>query len=769
MKTNSTRITLGIAFGFLLSILMGIGWLGLSRMDQINGDLHDVLDQHWAKVQLAREVEAYSNQNERIAMEIFFLDESHSASLLARRNVNRSKLNNVLKELGETASSDKERELLVKLKEAREPLAKSFGRVGELLTHNRPTEARQEMVSETIPLRAQFYIARDSFVQFVEHEMNDAREASKLKYAEARRIEILLILLAIAVAAIIAVLVTGKMTREVAQRGIAERAIQTLNEELEKKVAGRTEQLAHTVQQLQGEVMERRQIEVALRQSEQNFRSMIENSPYGIFRITPDHRIQQANRALLDMLGYAAESEVVGMNTATHLFSSVAEHKRITEQFNNQNEVKGVEVEWKRKDGSPLTVRYGRHTVLDDSGNVHHKEIIAEDITERRALEQQLRQAQKMEAVGQLAGGVAHDFNNLLGVIIGYSDLLLDRPDVDGAIRKQAAQIKKAGERASSLTRQLLAFSRRQVFESKIVSLNTIIAEMQKMLPRIIGEDIEMRTSFDPALGNVRADQGQIEQVIMNLAVNARDAMPKGGALIFETANVEVPEAFTSSHSGMIPGRYVSLTVSDTGVGMDANILSHMFEPFFTTKGPGRGTGLGLATVYGIIKQSGGYIWADSDVGRGSRFRVYLPRIDKPVLQDSFINDPKADVSSRSETVLLVEDEESLRTLTRTLLQDAGYAVLEASNGGEATEIVRRHAEPIHLLLTDMVMPGINGRALAAKITAMRPETKVVYMSGYTDFGNTGFQGSEGDFLQKPFTRQGLLRKISEVLTLKAV
>jgi len=202
---------------------------------------------------------------------------------------------------------------------------------------------------------------------------------------------------------------------------------------------------------------------------------------------------------------------------------------------------------------------------------------------------------------------------------------------------------------------------------------------------------------------------------------------------------------------------------------MDPNILSHMFEPFFTTKGPGRGTGLGLATVYGIIKQSGGYIWADSDVGRGSRFRVYLPRIDKPVLQDSFINDPKADVSSRSETVLLVEDEESLRTLTRTLLQDAGYAVLEASNGGEATEIVRRHAEPIHLLLTDMVMPGINGRALAAKITAMRPETKVVYMSGYTDFGNTGFQGSEGDFLQKPFTRQGLLRKISEVLTLKAV
>jgi two-component system, cell cycle sensor histidine kinase and response regulator CckA len=388
----------------------------------------------------------------------------------------------------------------------------------------------------------------------------------------------------------------------------------------------------------------------------------------------------------------------------------------------------------------------------------------AEERRERKKLEQQLRQAQKMEAVGRLAGGIAHDFNNLLGVIIGYSELLEERLGQNDPLRPKAEQIKKAGQRAASLTRQLLAFSRQQMFEPKVLDLNAVVADALNMLQRLIGEDIELVTVPAPELGRIKADQGQIEQIIMNLAVNARDAMPEGGKLTITTVNAELDEVYARQHP-VVPGSYVMLAVSDTGCGMDQETQAHIFEPFFTTKEKGKGTGLGLATVYGVVKQSGGYIWVYSEPGLGSTFKIYLPRIEDTVTA----SDPGKggqETARGWETVLLVEDEQSLRELAHELLEDDGYTVLEAANGADAIRVAEQHQGPIHLLMTDVVMPGIDGRKLAGRMTRSYPELKVLYMSGYTDDAivHHGVLDPGIALLQKPFTRATLTRKLREAL-----
>jgi signal transduction histidine kinase/ActR/RegA family two-component response regulator len=394
---------------------------------------------------------------------------------------------------------------------------------------------------------------------------------------------------------------------------------------------------------------------------------------------------------------------------------------------------------------------------------------ILRDITERKFLEKQLRQTQKMEAVGQLSGGIAHDFNNLLGVIIGYSEILEQRLPQNDPLHKECGQIKKAGQSAASLTRQLLAFSRQQVLEPKVLDLNAIVLQVEKMLQRLIGEDIDLTATLGPALGCIKADQSQIEQVIMNLAVNARDAMPQGGKLMIETANVDLDEDYARRHQPQKPGAYVLLTIADTGIGMDAETQSRIFEPFFTTKELGKGTGLGLSTVYGIVRQSGGHIWVYSEPGQGTAFKIYLPRTGQAVQMEK--PTPGLAGSWRgTETILLVEDEDALRELTRHILEADGYAVLEADRPDKAIEVAVGHSGPIHLMLTDMVMPGMNGRVLAANLAPARPEMKVIYMSGYTGytgFAHPGLSDSGVTFLAKPFTRDGLLRKLHEVLELE--
>jgi nitrogen-specific signal transduction histidine kinase/CheY-like chemotaxis protein len=388
-----------------------------------------------------------------------------------------------------------------------------------------------------------------------------------------------------------------------------------------------------------------------------------------------------------------------------------------------------------------------------------------QDVSDRKALEEQLLQTQKMEAVGRLAGGVAHDFNNLLMVIRGHADLLLESPGPPDSQDRRVKQIQMAAERAASLTQQLLAYSRKHVIAPKVLDLNSIVTEMGKMLPPMIREDIELVTVPNAKLGRVKADPNQIEQVLMNLAANARDAMPRGGKLTIETADVELDEVYTRHHAGVRPGAYVMLAVSDTGCGMDAETRSHIFEPFFTTKEKGKGTGLGLASVYGTVKQSGGYIWVYSEPGHGTTFKVYLPRIEEAVQKVG--KSESLPVSLRgSGTVLLVEDEEAVRDLVRESLQQNGYSVLEAKDGAEALQISKQYKGPIHLLLTDVIMPGMNGRELAQGLASSHPDMQILYMSGYTENAvvHDGILDLGMALLQKPFTRDQLAQRVREQL-----
>ena len=389
----------------------------------------------------------------------------------------------------------------------------------------------------------------------------------------------------------------------------------------------------------------------------------------------------------------------------------------------------------------------------------------AKEREERTRLETQLIQAQKMEAIGQLAGGVAHDFNNLLTAILGFADIALKRVGSKDPLTDDLGQIRNAGQRASELTRQLLAFSRKQIIAPRVVDLNTVVHGMEKLLRRVIGEDIDLITVLNPHLGRVKADVGQLEQVIMNLAVNARDAMPQGGKITIKSADADLDEAYARSHVAVKPGPYVMLAVSDTGCGMDKATLARLFEPFFTTKDKGKGTGLGLSTVYGIVKQSNGNIWVYSEPGQGSTFKIYLPRVEEPLAAPR-PGDVRKSAAGGSEVILVVEDDEMVRNLARVVLRQVGYAVLEAGNGDEALRLCEKHPGRIHLLLTDVIMPQMGGRELARRLKQLRPDLRIVFFSGYTSNAivHHGILESGLAFLQKPFTLDALTQKVRAVL-----
>jgi two-component system cell cycle sensor histidine kinase/response regulator CckA len=529
--------------------------------------------------------------------------------------------------------------------------------------------------------------------------------------------------------------------------------------------AGRILHIEGTVQ----DITDRKQAELRLRESEAEYRLLFDANPHPMFVIDVETvQFLAANSAAVGAYGFSREEFLALTAADIRPPEDVPQmHARMRAATGARGIVSVGEVRHRRKDGTIFDVQItsssltfgGRAAVL----------ALAIDITERKRaaatlekLEGQLRQSQKMEAIGQLAGGVAHDFNNLLGVIIGYSELILRDLAADSPSARRMAEVRTAADRAATLTRQLLAFSRRQVLQPRILDLNAVVAEAEAMLARVISENVEVVTVLAPNLGRVRADPGQLHQVILNFAVNARDAMPDGGRLTLETRNVDLASAAADRHPTLAPGRYVALVVSDTGAGMAPEVLEHMFEPFFTTKEQGHGTGLGLATVYGVVTQSGGHVEVESAVGRGTTFKVYLPVAEAE--QDQVA--PPAAGPRASETVLLIEDAEPLREMVQEILEADGFRVLAAEDGERALEAAASHQGAIALVITDVVMPGISGPAAAERLKLLRPEIRVLFMSGYTDeaIGRHGELDRDTHFIQKPFSAEALLRKVREAL-----
>jgi PAS domain S-box-containing protein len=514
--------------------------------------------------------------------------------------------------------------------------------------------------------------------------------------------------------------------------------------------------LSRRQHQLLGEVQ-------ALTRSEERYRSLVENAVFGILR-ADEHGLVSVNPAFARMLGYESVEEVLRLDPAKDLWFDPLQRKRLFEKYSCGVPFVSEELIIRRKDGNPISVHASGRASRDESGRMVF-ETIVEDVTERRVLERQLRQAQKMDAIGRLAGGVAHDFNNLLTVIAGYTDLTADALGAQHPLRKELDEVKKAAARATSLTRQLLAFSRQQVLEPRVMDINSSVRGLESMLQRALGERIKLEMKLGEG-ARVKADPGQIDQVVLNLVLNSRDAIGEKGSgrIGVETAVVELDEAYAREHLGLNPGRYVMLAVSDNGQGMDPETQAHVFEPFFTTKSSDRGTGLGLSTVYGIVTQSGGHIWLYSERGVGTTFKVYLPVAsgeEQPTPAPAGLP-----ISPGKGTVLIVEDEEGVRELTRQILTRAGYRVLLAANPNDAMRIFAEHRRDIQLLLTDVVLQNMSGRELAEYIEQKSSQVRVLYMSGYTDDAvlHNGVLTAGAQFLQKPFTTEALLKKVQDVL-----
>ena len=512
------------------------------------------------------------------------------------------------------------------------------------------------------------------------------------------------------------------------------------------------------------DISDRERAEEELRRSEQKYRQLFENATYGMFWSKPDGTLLDVNPAMVAMLGYSSRNELLKQNLKSDIYEDELSRRAILESYGPSERVEGVEAKWQRKDGKTIVVRISGNLIRAENGSIDHYEVIAEDITEQRSLENQFRQSQKMEAVGLLAGGISHDFNNLLGVILGNAELLLDTKQSEKQ-QRHAEQIKEASGRAAQLVRQLLAFSRKQVLYPTVLNLNTVVADIGKLLQRLIGEDIQIATESQASLGSIRADRGQVEQILMNLATNARDAMPRGGTLSIRTENVQLGHDDVARYSYVKPGHYVHMAVSDTGTGMTEEVRSRVFEPFFTTKEKGRGTGLGLATVYGIVKQSGGYIWVSSTPGSGTTFDVYLPTVDeKPIMAAPYL-EVRPEYPRGTETVLLLEDDDSLRRVTSEFLAASGYKVIQANRGELALDLAAEYQGRIPLVISDVVMPEMSGPLAVSKLRLSHPEVRVLYVSGYAETPIVQELIAEGAvLLQKPLSRMTLLTKVDELL-----
>ena len=546
-----------------------------------------------------------------------------------------------------------------------------------------------------------------------------------------------------------------------------EEALKDSHAKLEVRVQERTAELAKANEELQAEITVRKDTEEALRNEKEKFQTLVEKSPFGISLIGKDNKYKYINPEFIEIFGYTLEDVPTGREWFEKALGQEYRNQVRNMWITDQEESKIGEPTLRTfsvacKDGSEKEIQFIPMSL--DTGD---QLVIYKDVTKEKKMEAQLIQSQKMEAIGRLAGGVAHDFNNLLTIVIGFSELMIMNITDDNPLKGNIVEIKKAAERGTSLVRQLLAFSRKQALQPEVLNFNSVTREMDKMLQRVIGEDIELATLFEPDLSYTKIDPGQIMQVIMNLVVNAKDSMPQGGKITIETANVYLDEAYARTRGVELkPGSYVMLAITDTGIGMDGKTQSRIFEPFYTTKGEGKGTGLGLATVYGIVKQSGGFIWVYSEPSRGTTFKIYFPKYvgeDPEWLKKERTQPEKL---SGEETILLVEDDDVVLSTTRDILHEYGYNVLDARDGKEALLIYEKHKGPIHLMLTDVVMPIMSGYETAKGLHSVNPDIKVLYMSGYANNAivRHGVLDPTVSFIQKPFSPASLARKVRETL-----
>jgi signal transduction histidine kinase/ActR/RegA family two-component response regulator len=759
-----------LSFCLLIAAILAVGLMALSRVRLINGAIQHISTSRLLKVELARSALHYSNLNSRITMQIFLLDDPETIKgLLASRASNTATITELHSKLATLADSPEEGRLLGDIREARGPYIKSYLKALSLLLEaGDRKKARQVIIGETLPLIRTYHGAVEGFTEFEAAEM--ARESSLAgQQASAARTALLVLMwTAVLVAIAIGATSTLMIFTEMKRRRLAEEELRSSHSSLEARVRARTTELASANEALRIEVAERARAEDEVRQGEGDLREAQRVAHVGSWSWTIESDEVIWSDELFQIAGRDRRAKPPGFAMQWQLYTpeSWERLREAVERTAKTGEPYEIEIQFARPGGmNPWIVATGEAR-RDAAGRIVGVRGTAQDVTERRRLEEQLRQSQKMEAIGQLAGGVAHDFNNLLTVISGNCELVLSDSPADDPRRGSLRDIQAAAQRAAGLTRQLLAFSRKQILEPRLVDVHVVIREIETMLRRLIGEDVVLSSELTADPSWVKVDPGQLEQVLLNLAINARDAMPRGGRLTIGTRSVDLAGSDDAGGSADPErGTRVAISISDSGEGMSQEVQGHLFEPFFTTKEVGKGTGLGLATVYGIVKQSGGDVSVESESGRGTTFTIVLPSTQPPAGTLKSLGAHGA-LPSGTETVLVVEDEEAVRRLVRSVLESTGYKVIDARSGREAVEAVCAHPGQIRIVVTDVVMPDINGREVASRICGIDPGIKVLYMSGYTDdvILRNGIVESGVPFLQKPFSSLALARKVREML-----
>jgi len=746
MKPLDIKLRLAASFCLLAAVLFVVGWQGINHLRQLNAQMQNVVGEEWKKVQLSHKAFRLSDQNSRIVFSIFMLDDQDEIKqLLVQRAANTERISELVSEIELGVGSGKEKELFAVVQSKRTPYVESYKQaLSLLLTEHKRDEARKMMVDVVRPNLIAYHTAWDAYEQHEADEIEQVLQQSKDDYIAGQREFLFTLVLAGLITTGIAIFTVMRVGWEIAVRQRAEQSLQQANEAL------------------QAEINERNRADESVRR----LAAIVENSNDAIISKTLNGIITSWNPEAEKMFGYTA-SEIIGKPIQTLIPPDrLDEESEILAGFARGDLVRRLETVRMRKDGQRLDVSATISAIKDPDGKIVGASKIVRDITDRKRMEDRLFQSQKMETVGKLAGGVAHEFNSILTAIIGQSELLLSDLPPEDPLVKNAREIRQAADRAATLTRQLLAYGRKQILQPEILDLNRVLTDMVGTLQHLMGREVDVRIVPAVGLKTVKIDPGQMEQVIVNMAMNAADAMPNGGKLTLETANVTLNEEYVRPFPGLKAGGYVMLAITDTGTGMSEEVKARMFEPFFSTKGVGQGTGLGLATCYGILKQSDGHINVYSEVARGATFKIYLPQVEKPATIPLPRSSPP-DLPRGTETILLAEDDPSLREMSATLLRRLGYTVLTAANGVEALSLKQqRDIGHIDLLFTDVVMPHMSGKELSDRIRTIYPHTKILFTSAYTESAIThqGILNEGVALLQKPFTPSVLAHKVREVL-----